>query len=284
MDQIKYYEYKNDSNIKEKFLKQIGLSITTEVKTVQDISKIQQAFGKFIPYDNSDLIINGNNFHDVEYCVERILNKGLGGTCVHMTIIMGLFLVECGFKVQLTRSINSEKNLADIIQYHYTNIVVIDDKRYLVDASMGALNSYIPIELGAIEPVEFSTTNYRVISLEDGTYSFDQKKINQTEFVTTFRFVDEKVEASKIEQSQWEYRNHKGAHLFLFIMNQDGSHNIIMKNCLTTISNFSAPILRPLTNNNDYKEVLENFNNYPVSLNDIDFYGFALKKSQDNQN
>ncbi|KAN0036436.1 hypothetical protein ACTFIV_001729 [Dictyostelium citrinum] len=155
-----FFKYSKDYKIKELFLKRLKLDSNTEIQSLDDISKIQIAFSRKIPFDNTDILLNGFKPITIENIIKRVLIDNLGSYCVHLNIIFGLFLFEMGIDVRLIKGIEGTTLYkGPWFQYHIGNIINWENKLYLVDVGFGCISPFKPLELLNKETINNNNKN-----------------------------------------------------------------------------------------------------------------------------
>nr|CBL43361.1 TPA: arylamine N-acetyltransferase 6 [Dictyostelium discoideum] len=201
MDKIKNnnesnnFKYCKDYNIKELLLKRLKLDINTKIQTLDDISKIHIVFSRKIPFDNSDLLINGfKPPFSVENIIKRVLIDKFGNYCTNLNILFGLFLCEMGIDVRLIKGIEGSTLLkSPWFHNHFSNIIYWENKLYYLDVGFGCITPFKPLELLNEETIknynenenknEINKTVYRVRKLknddDDDEYLYEEKFIDK---------------------------------------------------------------------------------------------------------
>ena len=134
-----------ESHEHERYLSRIGLDLSDAPKAdLESLERLQYAHVTSVPFET--LSITGDPFGpregegvslDPDDLFEKIVARRRGGFCYELNGLFGRFLGEFGFEVQRTAAqIVSDGDVRPPAN-HLTNVVTVDDRRYLADVGMG---------------------------------------------------------------------------------------------------------------------------------------------------
>ncbi|KAN0042632.1 hypothetical protein ACTA71_011441 [Dictyostelium dimigraforme] len=194
---IKYNKY----NFKELILPKLNLEIDFQLNTLEDFELLMVKFAEHFPYNNIDVLKKNGITNDLDYIVETMIVKEVGNICLNHNILFGMLLQEYGLKVQLVKAIDGGENLVyPNIGLHYTNVMVFNNKKYLIDACFTFLSCYFPIEIGNEIGQSPKLTNnpkiYRIIpssaidatATADNVFIYQEKTGALNDFVNVYSF------------------------------------------------------------------------------------------------
>ncbi|KAN0036063.1 hypothetical protein ACTA71_005363 [Dictyostelium dimigraforme] len=263
-NEINFFKYSKDYNIKELFLKRLKLDVNTKIQSLDDISKIQIAFCRKIPFDNTDILLNGFKLITIENIIKRVLIDKFGSYCTHLNILFGLFLYEMGIEVKLIKGIEGTTLFkGQWFQFHIGNIITWNQKLYLVDVGFGCISPFKPIELPNEEINNNNNSLYRVRKLKNDEYLYEeiiaeQNQIHQS-YSPIFHFNLSPVTYEIIEYYSKQYSNCGIDKIVLIKLFKKGSYHL-----------FKDKLIINYDNSKEFKkeEIKDNitFNNYCKKL------------------
>lgn len=163
-----------------------ALDINYEIKTLEDITKLIKAHLKSFPFSSLKVLLKEEISLDLDSIYEDIVIRKRGGYCFEHNKLMYEVLKELGFYAThyLARVINNTDNIPP--QTHRFTLLDFEGEQYLIDVGIGFRTPSVPIKLGEDTTVSHLGIEYKIVDLEDGTYSMQLiekgKPFNATKF------------------------------------------------------------------------------------------------------
>ena len=173
-----------NTKIVKKYLNE--LNINYEIKTLNDITKLIKAHLKSFPFSSLKVLLKEEISLDLESIYKSIVIKKRGGYCFEHNKLMYEVLKELGFNVTyyLARVINNTDNIPP--QTHRFTLLNFEGEEYLIDVGIGFRTPSIPVIFGNKSSVSHLGIEYKIIELEDNTFSMQLiekgKPFNATKF------------------------------------------------------------------------------------------------------
>lgn len=162
------------------------LNINYEIKNLEDITKLIKAHLRCFPFSSVKVLLKEEISLDLKDIYENIVLKQRGGYCFEHNKLMFEVLKELGFNVTyyLARVINNTKNLPP--QTHRFTLLEYEEEKYLIDVGIGFRSPSVPIKFAKQPTISHLGVEYKIIELEDKTFSmqlFEKgKTFNATKF------------------------------------------------------------------------------------------------------
>ena len=162
------------------------LNIDYEIKTLEDITKLIKAHLRTFPFSSLKVLLKEEISLDLNSIYENIVLKKRGGYCFEHNKLMYEVLKELGFNVThyLGRVVNNTDNIPP--QTHRFTLLAYEGDRYLIDVGIGFRTPSVPVKFGNKPSISHLGIQYKIIELEDKTFSMQLiekgKPFNATKF------------------------------------------------------------------------------------------------------
>lgn len=147
------------------YLNRIGFD-TEPTKDLETLTNLQRAHLSTVPFENLDIVERIPVRTDLEWSVDKVVNKRRGGWCFELNGAFAALLRALGFEVRLLGAAVLLDGPNDLID-HLTLEVTLE-KPYLVDVGFGE-SFIVPLELNRTGPQDGISGVFEFIGSAQGT-------------------------------------------------------------------------------------------------------------------
>jgi N-hydroxyarylamine O-acetyltransferase len=161
------------SKLNELFRKRIGIP-ANEVITFENVDRLLEKTAKTIPFENLCILKGKTTEITKDNLIHKLLEQNQGGLCYELNSLLYLFLIENGFKTELTRGITYDhlnQRWSKVGKTHVTNLLHHNENLYIVDTGYGGNLPLKPVPLTG-ETVSSENGEFRLVreDSEHGDY------------------------------------------------------------------------------------------------------------------
>lgn len=184
---------------KDEYLKRINFlgAISADLDFVKAIHHAQH---RTIPFENFDICLRRNINLEPKALVQKLIKNKRGGYCFELNGLLLLALKSFGFEARALLG-RIHKTGEPTGRGHQVTLVVIDGKKWLVDAGFGGESPPVPIPLVYNEPVSFENQTFQLI--ESNLYGFMLQSKHEKEWKNLYSF-----DLNHVCPGDIEYGNH----------------------------------------------------------------------------
>jgi N-hydroxyarylamine O-acetyltransferase len=173
-----------------KYLARIGVQPPVPVH-LPGLTGLMQKHQQHIHFENLDILSGRSIQLDPKSLFQKIIVEKRGGVCFELNGLFHLLLNELGFDVQMIAGTVYESSRGEwgLEGTHLTNLVCLNQEKYLVDVGFGGNAPRRPVPLSG-EVVQDIAGQYRIRS-NRGHYVLEKKEPGAESWLALYRFTGE---------------------------------------------------------------------------------------------
>ncbi len=218
------------------YLRRIGFEETVALD-LATLTALQQDHMTTVPFENLDVFRRTPVRTDLEWSLDKIVNRGRGGWCFEVNGAFAALLSALGFDVRLLGAAVLLDGPSEIIT-HLTLEVTLD-RPYLVDVGFGE-NFIRPLDLTRLGPQDGGTGNYELLASSQGTtltrHDESGIPVPSYRFSRVRRTLDDFTPASDLLSSDPD-RHWRNKPFATRLLDRGPDRITLLEDCLKTITN-----------------------------------------------
>ncbi|MFA7084154.1 MAG: arylamine N-acetyltransferase [Arcobacteraceae bacterium] len=255
------------------------LEINEKIKSLEDITKLIKAHLRTFSFSSLRVLLKEDISLELSAIYDNIVVKRRGGYCFEHNKLMFEVLKELGFGVEyhLARVINNTENIPP--QTHRFTLLEFEKQKYLIDVGIGFRTPSIPIKLGKEPSISHLGIEYKIVELEDKTFSMQLIEKGNIFNATKFDL----KECYEVDFEMGNFYSHKNPNA-IFVNNFVASriedniiHSLFNNKYFKITTDITEEI--EIKNSKQLEEILKNNLNSEFTVREVDFlYKQYVKK------
>ena len=179
-----------------------------QVKTIEELDEVIEKYVLKHTFNNLEVLLHKGHILnlDIDHLIQKVLIENRGGYCFEHNKLFFYGLKESKIQVtsHLARVVYGKK--VDVPKTHLLNIILLNNKKYLIDVGFGAYTPSRAIPLDESPTTSKNGNIHRISRSAEGDYELQILKENS--FFTLYTFDEKSCTQADIEAANYYSNTH----------------------------------------------------------------------------